>query len=71
MVMTGPIGDAHPRSINPAVLFSPGLLRTITVDAPPSALVPEERGGDPIDGQVDEDRSVARRVLLHGGSPGT
>ena len=48
----GPIGDVHPGSSNPAVLFSPGLLRTITVDAPPSALVPEERGGDPIDGQV-------------------
>ena len=48
----GSIGDAHPGSSNPAVLFSPGLLRTITVHAPPSALVPEERGGDPLDGKV-------------------
>ena len=115
----GPIGDGHARSSDPAILFGPGLLRTVAVAAAPPALVPEQCGGDTVDrqvavldddallhlgnhpavrtprrggprldvdlkhravtigaqhhdvGQVDEDRAGARRVLVHGGSPGS
>ena len=114
-----PFGDLHPRSGDPAVLLGPGLLRAVVLSATPPALVPEQRGGDPIDrkvavldddalfhpgehpaartplrggpcldvdsehravtvraqhhdvGQVDEDRAGTRRVLVHGGSPGS